>query len=73
MITSESNAERKYNQHWYFRIPDLGSVRKSYIVYLKSQDTTYIFVGQLHLMPIDFKLNPNMTLESIAHLGSCLF
>ena len=48
-------------------------VRKSHIAYLSSQGATYILVGQLHLMPIGFKLKSNMVSKPIVHLSSCLF
>lgn len=44
------------------------SIRKSHIVCLNSQDTTYIFVWQLHFMPISFKLKSIMVSKPIAHL-----
>ena len=50
-----------------------GGVRKSDIVCLNSRDATYISVGQLHLIPIDFKLKSNIVSESIVYLDSCLF
>lgn len=49
------------------------SIRKSHIVCLNSQDTTYIFVWQLHFMPISFKLKSIMVSKPITHLSTCLF
>ncbi|KAL2990200.1 hypothetical protein AAZX31_11G183600 [Glycine max] len=51
----------------------LQCVRKSHIACLNSRGATYISVGQLHLMPIGFKLKSTMVSKPIAYLGSRLF
>jgi len=47
-------------------------VRKSNIVYLNFWDSSYISIGKLHLMSIDFKVKSNMVSKHIAHLGKSL-
>ena len=39
--------------------------RKFHTACLNSLGTTYIFVGQLHLMPVGFKMKSNMVSEPI--------
>ncbi|KAL5170085.1 putative disease resistance RPP13-like protein 1 [Glycine soja] len=46
---------------------------KSHIACLNSRGATYISVGQLHLIPIGFKLKSTMVSKPIAYLGSRLF
>jgi len=42
-----------------------GDARKSHIVCLSPWGVTYISGEQLHLIPIDFKRNFNMTSKSV--------
>lgn len=46
-------------------------VEKSHIAYLNYWGAVYIPIGQLHLMPIDFKIESNTVLEPIAYF--CCF
>jgi len=48
-------------------------VEKSHIVCFNFWSADDIFVGQLYLMSIDFKMKSDMVSEYITHLANCQF
>ena len=72
--TSLVTEAQVWDRQWACHIFCSSGLRgKFHIACLSSWGAAYIFFGQLHLVPIDFKLKSNIVWEPIAHLSSCQF
>ena len=65
-LHARNNRYIRKKEQLYWEIP------KSHIGCLNPWSAAYIFVGQLHLMSIDFKMKSNMVSEQALTLRLCI-